>query len=175
MVRFFAAVTVAASSFALATLAFAGQATFKATLIVPGHSIGGVAIGMTFKQARSAWGPGARCLPTTRPSSCRWRGTRAQSSAMFLLTRRRVTSVALGAGADQHGPRYSGPIAALRTANGIRFGSTEAEFVAAYPSAVKAPHGTRPAYHLAAPDATTTFFFDIGTRTLVGIGISRHK
>ena len=122
--------------------------TPSSRLIVPGRSIGGVAVGQTFTRAKALWGPGAECFGSPfpgppgepEPRSCTWvvgpdgnLGTASISGT----TRDGVTAVDISAALGPDGLAVTSPLRALRTARSIGLGSSGRAVRRAYPRALR--------------------------------------
>lgn len=134
---------------ALALPASAGAALPKAstTLIVPGKSIGGVALGATATKVKKAWGNTKDC-----EFQCVYEGGKhgdeTATSANVLLEQpasgsgpAKVWNVFLTVGQKMVGdtlkPDLNTPLSQFKTSKGIGIGSTMGEVQKAYPSAKK--------------------------------------
>ncbi len=114
--------------------------------IVIGRSIGGVAIGQTFTNAKAAWGPGGLCPePTvpappgeTVPTFCTWTvGVDGELGDASFGGTRRVEDLTIAVALAPSGlPRVS-PLRTLRTPQGIGLGSSSRAVRKAYPRAVR--------------------------------------
>ena len=106
--------------------------------IVPGTSIGGVAIGMTVKRAVAAWGPGSACTELSRSTSCYWKGTDLQGSANVVIDATgKVVLISISAGRRGDELAYAGPLLKWRTRKKVGLGSSTAAVVKAYPRQIK--------------------------------------
>ena len=129
-----------------------GAATAKlpspaSKLIVPGTSIGGVALNMTTAKAKRIWGPGAKCqklpasLGSTSSELCDWRDKgnasyAANAHITFAGGKVYLISITTARTTD---PRTSKPtgrqFSAWKTAKGIAIGSKSSAVGKAYPAA----------------------------------------
>lgn len=106
--------------------------------IVPGTSIGGVAIGMTVKRAVAAWGAGSACTELSRSTSCYWTGSDLDGSANFVVDAAgKVVLISISAGRRGDDLAYAGPLLKWRTRKKIGLGSTTVVVVKAYPKQIK--------------------------------------
>jgi hypothetical protein len=108
----------------------------KNHLIVPGLSIGGVAINMSVAKAKATWGPNRNCDHNTRHGLCTYQvhNGRQFGDAKFFWDSNRVYRISIG---TFGGVRLTGPVATFKTANGVRLGSTYAAVRQAYPTAAE--------------------------------------
>jgi hypothetical protein len=113
------------------------------TLIEPGKSIGGVALGASPTSVTKAWGPGcAETSCTYSPAS-----KVGQSPALAIVgfektgTKWGAWEVGISVGSDISGvnpkPEFNTPLTKFKTSMGIGLGSTEGELKAAYHAAKK--------------------------------------
>ena len=119
------------------TVAMARLPSLRSDLIVPGKSIGGLALGDTVAQANLIWGS-ARCssFPKDNLIQCAMDGSAVNYFAKWRT--KRIYSIAIF-GTDRAGPLDRNH---LHTQSGIGLGSTETEVLAAYPHAkVLSSHG----------------------------------
>ena len=144
------------------------------TLLVPGKSVGGVRIGMTLKQVRSAWGSRGLCEPARSPSAwCSWRGKPVEAGVDVHLRKGKVTAFSLVSGSDGQHPLFGGSVGTLRTKDGVGLGSTEADVLTAFPaiSGLSSPLGLGVSYTLTTRPRTTELLVDPSARVVVSIGI----
>lgn len=106
--------------------------------IVPGRSIGSVALGMSVQRAVAAWGAGSACTELSRSTSCYWAGTDLQGSANFVVDGAgKVVLISISAGRRGDNLAYAGPLLTWRTRKKIGLGSSTTAVVKAYPKQIK--------------------------------------
>lgn len=134
-------IAVAALSLALPTAAGAGLPKASSSLIVPGRSIGGVALGATSGQITTAWGKTPECK-----TQCRYPGVaptgETEAFANVLLESKTdnapykawMITIAVGTKVvgEKAKPDFNTPLTAYKTSKGIGLGSKESELKAAY-------------------------------------------
>jgi hypothetical protein len=115
-----------------ATAAASPLPTPSTTLIKPGVSIGGVKLGASFAQARSAWGT-VKCKQEFEFLNCSY-GAKGTGVAVYSLTGAAVSTISISVGVTKAGkPKYTGSLLGLKTAKGIGLGSTRKAVKGAYP------------------------------------------
>ena len=115
-----------------AAVAQASLPRATSTLIVPGRSIGGVAMGSSVDKARAAWGPGSTCAITAAgDGTCSYLDDVQASTgrASFTATGNRIVQVFVYAPYDGAARAYklTGPLTTFHTAKGIHIGSAAAK------------------------------------------------
>jgi hypothetical protein len=130
-----AAAALTAALTAPAATALAALPVFRDRTIVPGRSIGGVALGSTPAKARAAWGrSGGSCSAAT----CDYRvagdssGQRGEGSFSF---QPKIDRIQLKAPVGARGYVFRAPFTIPKTTSGIGIGSTVAAVKKAYPKA----------------------------------------
>jgi hypothetical protein len=152
----------------------------KSTLIVPSHSVAGLALGATPAQLKHAWG-GQTC-----EFACGFEGQKsAGGSAPFanvLLekdgAKLKVWLIAISVGYKSGDggatvPDFSSPLASWKTSKGIGLGSKVSEVEAAYPKAKKEVTPGGPLFALKGPGQSATDFTTLENR-VVAITVEAH-
>ena len=121
----------------------AGAPHPRSDLIVPGKSIGGVALGQTPANAKAAWGPGFACPKPigSAPLVCDWSSPlkSALGDSAFEALHGKVFNVQIGVGHKGDTPNFRTSITTFKTRKDIGLGSTEAALLVAYPLLKKTP------------------------------------
>lgn len=134
----FLTAALAVAVLALPTAAQAKLPSFSDTSIVVGSSVGGAKLGQPRAAAKHAWGSSRGVCSDF---ACVFQDDRHPNlgTAQFDFEdgkRGRVSKLFLSVGRDSRGkPVFSGPLEALRGANGVGFGSSQRAVKAAYPKA----------------------------------------
>jgi hypothetical protein len=156
------------------------------TLIVPGKSIGGVALGMSGGKVKKAWGTTENC-----PYQCVYKATTpkldnpAYGSVLLLkpdgtnptpvASDATVWTVALNAGYKRVGtklvPDFKTPLTRFKTAKGIGIGSTTSQLKGAYHGLKKLGAGT--VYSLSGKGTIATEFTLVAGR-ITSIAVRLH-
>jgi hypothetical protein len=159
--------------------------TPSSDLIVPGVSVGGVALGSSLAEATAAWGKGGVCKADPHElarTECTYANTgklRVDAS-IGLEESTVVTNAFLSAfppQTTQRTPDFSTSLTRVKTANGIHIGSTLNEVLAAYPQTKRTVRGggTLSFYGFKSPDGNKTefeLFKSSNGNRLVAIGVS---
>lgn len=149
----------------------------KTKLIVPGKSIGGVALNMATAKAKAQWGPGAKCTKTPASGTvkaqegCDWRtfDSIISPSAHITFLGGKVYLVVITGGRDAKTGKLKGhDFAAWKTAKGIAVGSKISAVGPAYPAAKRNLSEGGSGWDLITPKAITSFG---GTTTVQSISI----
>jgi hypothetical protein len=133
-----AAVALATAALALPAAAQAKLPSFSDTSFVPNVSIGGARLGQSRTVAKHEWGSTrGQCTDF----SCLFQDVRHSNLGIAEFDfedgkRGRVSKLYVSVGRDTRGkPVFSGPLEALRGANGVGFGSSQRAVKAAYSQA----------------------------------------
>lgn len=171
---------------ALALPATAGAALPKpsTTLIVPGKSIGGVALGATATKVKKAWGNTKDC-----EFQCVYEGGKngdeTATNADVLLEEpaskkgpAKVWRVFLTVGQKKVGenfkPDFNTPLAEFKTSKGIGIGSKISEVQSAYPSAKKETESGFTDFTIKGKGEIETTFTCAGAPKVTSILVSSH-
>jgi hypothetical protein len=171
---------------ALALPATAGAALPKpsTTLIVPGKSIGGVALGATATKVKKAWGNTKDC-----EFQCIYEGGKhgdeSATNAGVLLEEpaskkgpAKVWRIFLTVGQKKVGnelkPDFDTPLAEFKTSKGIGIGSKVSEVQRAYPSAKKAAGPGFTDFTIAGKGEIETTFTCAGAPKVTSVIVSFH-
>lgn len=169
-----------ALALALPTAAGAALPKAKSTLIVPAHSVAGLALGADPTQLKRAWG-GKTCEFT-----CGFEGTKSAGGtapfANVLLEKKgakpKVWLIAISVGYKSGAggstvPDFDSPLVAWKTSKGIGLGSKVSEVEAAYPKAKEEDAPSGPFFTLKGPGQSAT---DLTTQEnrVVAITIESH-
>jgi hypothetical protein len=134
----FAAAALAAVALAAPTAAQAKLPSFSETSFVPNVSIGGARLGQSRTVAKHEWGS---TRGTCSDFSCLFQDVRHSNLGIAEFDfedgkRGRVSKLYVSVGRNTRGKSdFSGPLEALRGANGVGFGSSQRAVKAAYPKA----------------------------------------
>jgi hypothetical protein len=150
----------------LPATASAALPTPKTTTIVPGKSIGGVAVGMSVKRALAIWGPGSLCTEATVQDSCNWIGTDRQGAASFNVVKGKVVLITISTGRKGDDLIYAGPLQKWKTRKKVRLGVTAYAVFKAYPKV----HGSGSGPQLGSGNHTTTFQTSSGRIYQINVG-----
>jgi hypothetical protein len=170
----------------LALPATAGAALPKAgsTLIVPGKSVGGVALGATAAAVQKAWGPAKNC-----EFQCAYEGGKhgdeTAANAGVLLEEpaggkgpAKVWRIFLTVGQKKVGnelkPDLNTPLSKFKTSKGIGIGSTMGELKNAYPGAKKESGPGFADYTLKGKKEISTLFTFANSTKLTSITVTSH-
>jgi hypothetical protein len=176
----------------LATLALALPAAAQAalpktsnTLIVPGKSIGGVALGGSLSSVTKAWGPNKAC-----EYQCLYEGKAGAGETPSLGSVLLETKTSGGPGkvwmifinvaqktiGDKLVPDFNTPLTRFRTAKGIGLGSKVTELKQAYHSAKKSSTGTSDLsfYTIKGPKEIATNFTVGAAGKITSIQVESH-
>jgi hypothetical protein len=120
------------------TCASAALPRFHGTLITPGKSVAGVAIGQSTKAAIRSWGGNKMCQPSAGLIQCVWNSNNGKLGTVTLdFAHGKVDDIALQLSNDSQGRvLFRGPLMKLRTRKGIGMRSDDAQLVKAYGSQV---------------------------------------
>ncbi len=175
---------LATMALALPASAQAGLPKTSNTLIVPGKSIGGVALGSTVASVTKAWGTNKAC-----EYQCLYQGkagaTETPSLGSVLLESKaeglplKVWMVFINVGEQTGGakvvPNFNTPLTRFKTAKGIGLGSKASELKQAYPAAKKdaiVPGVT--VYTIEGPREIATIFTTGAANKVTGITVESH-
>ncbi len=178
-----AAVLFAALALALPAAAQAGLPKTTDSLIVPGKSIGGVALGGSPASVTKAWGPNKAC-----EYQCLYQGKagagESPSLASVLLESKangapgKVWMISINVGEKTAGskliPDFTTPLTRLRTIKGIGLGSKLTELKQAYPAAKKASTAVDSTYLIKGPREIATYFTFGDAGMITGIQVESH-
>lgn len=112
--------------------------------IIPGKSIDGLHLGITFAAAKNMWGTSGQCGVTNAIPYCGYPGSGALSGrASFSATRGKVSSIGIEAAYAPTKRQFvvTGPLAQFHTSKGIHIGSSAAAVSRAYPKTTTAAGG----------------------------------
>lgn len=171
---------------ALALPASAGAALPKpsTTLIVPGKSIGGVALGATATKVKKAWGNTKDC-----EFQCIYEGGKngdeSAANAGVLLEKpaggsgaAKVSRIFLTVGQKRVGkelkPDFNTPLAEFKTSKGIGIGSKVSEVQRAYPGAKKTAGAGVTSFTIEGKGEIETIFTCAGAPKVTSVIVSAH-
>lgn len=179
------AVLLATLALALPAAAQAGLPKMSNTLIVPGKSIGGVALGGSLSAVTKAWGPNKAC-----EYQCLYEGKAAAGEtpslgSVLLETKSsggpgKVWMVFINVGEKPSGdklvPNFNTPLTRFKTAKGIGLGSKVTELKQAYHSAKKSSTGISDVslYTIKGPKEIATNFTAGAAGKITGITVESH-
>jgi hypothetical protein len=133
----------------------------KTKLIVPGKSIGGVALGESYAQAQKAWGKTSSCSPLT---GCSYDGGRKGTAAFSTPHPPGSPAIVSAVFIEVHFLRSGKPdwtrtpLDSYKTAKGIHLGSTLSMVKRAYPHGKRACGTAACSWIVAGPHRTSTGF-----------------
>jgi hypothetical protein len=167
---------------ALPAAAHAALPKPSSTLIVPGKSIGGVALGANAKSVQKAWGKTRECV-----EACIYEGGKngdeTPTSAEVLLEKpagggtHKVWRISLDAGIERVGTELQRdldtPLVEFKTSKGIGIGSSIGEVQRAYPAAKKLAQPGIATFTLEGKGQIETVFVAVGTK-VTSILLSSH-
>lgn len=155
------AVVLVAAALALPAVAQAKLPSFADGSWAANVGIGGVKLGQTHAQAKSAWGPGGTC----NDYYCQYQDPRRASLGYATVSfedgkRGRVSNMIISTGSDPRTgrPVFRTPLANVEGPNGIKLGSSFRAVKAAYPKA-RAPRGSTDYLSLTDRHRNTTLLF----------------
>jgi hypothetical protein len=170
---------------------FAAQATLPNTgntLIVPGKSLGGVALGSSANKVKKAWGKAFHC-----PYQCLYQGkapkggTAATASVLLenpganptpVASKARVWTVFINVGDNLVGtklkPNFNTPLTRFRTAKGIGIGSTTSQLKHAYHGLRKTGDFSNVVGYSLDGKGTVTTEFTLVRGKITGIAVRSH-
>jgi hypothetical protein len=167
---------------ALPAAAHASLPKPTSTLIVPGKSIGGVALGGDAKSVQKAWGKTKECVQACIYEAGK-NGDETPTNAGALLEKpaaggpNKVWRIYLATGEKRVGneiePDLDTPLVEFKTSKGIGIGSSIGEVQRAYPSAKKRAQPGVTTFTLKGKGEIETIFIALGTKVTTVI-ISSH-
>jgi hypothetical protein len=154
----------------------------SSTLIVPGKSIGGLALGANAKSVQKAWGKTDECV-----EACIYEGGKngdeTATSAEAILEEPaaggpfKVWRIAISAGIKRVGTELvrdlDTPLVEFKTSKGIGIGSSLGEVQRAYPSAKKLAQPGITTFTLKGKGQIETVFIAVGTK-VTSVYVSSH-
>jgi hypothetical protein len=178
------AVLFATMALALPAAAWAALPKTNNTLIVPGKSIGGVALGGSVGSVTKAWGPNKTC-----EYQCQYAGTAGPTESAALGTALletgasggpfKVWEIFIDVGQNDTGtnptPNFNTPLTRFKTAKGIGLGSNVSELKHAYRAAKKqVVVAGLTLYTIKGPKEIATIFTVGATGRITGVTVESH-